>query len=300
MNIKNISRFGRSFSIVRVPYSFKLLMQELEAMNIQMRIITDENVDQLLGMSYSNNIQKLLKTDNATLQEAIQKYTSEVNNILRSGSEKRIQNIVEAPDIPAPIEKANVEPELSLLQPDSGSNLSPQYPDVSPAYVPPTPTSSQANSLSPGYIPATSPATSPAYYPSSQNTPPPNSQAIVPVANLQLQQPLQNLQQSPNIVLAQPLMQGVSASPIIIQQPFVTAVPLQQSSPTQIILPQQSSSPPLESILNVEEAKTENNPQEKSESSSENVEKKVAFNVASDSGDNSSSSNSNTTKKITL
>jgi DNA-directed RNA polymerase beta subunit len=59
MNIKNISRFGRSFSIVRVPYSFKLLMQELEAMNIQMRIITDENVDQLLGMSYSNNIQKL-------------------------------------------------------------------------------------------------------------------------------------------------------------------------------------------------------------------------------------------------
>jgi hypothetical protein len=68
------------------------------------------------------------------------------------------------------------------------------------------------------------------------------------------------------------------------------------------MLPQQSSSPPLESILNVEEAKTENNPQEKSESSSENTntEKKVAFNVASDSGENTSSSNSDTTRKITL
>jgi DNA-directed RNA polymerase beta subunit len=61
MNVKSVSRFGRSFSIIRVPYSFKLLMQELEAMNITMRIITDENVDQLLGMCYSNNINKLLK-----------------------------------------------------------------------------------------------------------------------------------------------------------------------------------------------------------------------------------------------
>ena len=297
MNIKNISRFGRSFSIIRVPYSFKLLMQELEAMNIQMRIITDENVDHLLGMSYSNNIQKLLKTDNATLQEVIQKYTSEVNNILRSGSEKRIQNIVESPEIPSPIENANVEPELSLLQPDSGSNLSPQYPDVSPAYAPPTPTSSQLGS--PGYIPATSPA----YTPISQNTPPQlNTQTQIPVLNLQLQQPTQNQQQSPNIVLTSPFVSGVGTSPIIIQQPFVTAVPLQQSSPSQIMLPQQSSSPPLESILNVEEAKTENNPQEKSESSSENTntEKKVAFNVASDSGENTSSSNSDTTRKITL
>jgi DNA-directed RNA polymerase II subunit RPB2 len=55
-NIINLSRFGRSFSILKVPYSFKLLMQELQVMNVQMRIITDENVDQLLSMSYSDNI----------------------------------------------------------------------------------------------------------------------------------------------------------------------------------------------------------------------------------------------------
>jgi DNA-directed RNA polymerase II subunit RPB2 len=62
-NVKNVSKFGRSFSILRVPYALKLLIQELEVLNIQMRLITDENVDQLLNMSYSNNITKLLKLE---------------------------------------------------------------------------------------------------------------------------------------------------------------------------------------------------------------------------------------------
>jgi len=65
-SIKNLSRFGRTFSILRVPYSLKLLIQELQVMNIQMRIITDENVDQLLSMSYSKNIQNLLHTNEPT------------------------------------------------------------------------------------------------------------------------------------------------------------------------------------------------------------------------------------------
>jgi DNA-directed RNA polymerase II subunit RPB2 len=60
LNIENISRFGRSFSIVRVPYAFKLLIQELQAMNIQLRIITEENVNQLTSMSFSDNIEKLM------------------------------------------------------------------------------------------------------------------------------------------------------------------------------------------------------------------------------------------------
>jgi hypothetical protein len=72
-SIRNLSRFGRSFSIIRVPYSLKLLIQELQVMNVKMHIITEDNVDQLLSMSYSNNINKLLhnkderdalKTDN--------------------------------------------------------------------------------------------------------------------------------------------------------------------------------------------------------------------------------------------
>jgi hypothetical protein len=302
MNIKSISRFGRSFSIVRVPYSFKLLMQELEAMNIQMRIITDENVDQLLGMSYSDNIQKLLKSDNSNLQEVIQIYTSEINNILKTGSETTFQKMTETPEIPEPIESNTVEAGLSLLQPESDSGLYPSYPDLSPAYVPQTPTSSQVGSVSPAYAPG-SPAYepgSPAYVPKSQNTSPLNNQGTIPVTNLQLQQPLQNLQQTlqnlqqtPNVVLTPSLVSGIRTSPIIIQQPFVTTVPLP--------LQTSSSSPQLESILNVEEAKTENKPEENPETASENSEKKVAFNIASTPGESSSSSSSNSeTKKITL
>ena len=43
--------YGRSFSIVRVPYTFKLLMQELLTMNICMRVITEDNIDHLTSMT---------------------------------------------------------------------------------------------------------------------------------------------------------------------------------------------------------------------------------------------------------
>ena len=46
------SIYGRSFSILKIPYALKLLIQELQVMNIQMRLITEENVDQLLNLSY--------------------------------------------------------------------------------------------------------------------------------------------------------------------------------------------------------------------------------------------------------
>ena len=53
-NIVQKSRFGRDFSIVRVPYAFKLLMQELKTMNVQMRIITEDNVDKLTSLFNEN------------------------------------------------------------------------------------------------------------------------------------------------------------------------------------------------------------------------------------------------------
>tara|TARA_B110001450_G_scaffold252427_1_gene274178 strand:- start:1382 stop:5710 length:4329 start_codon:yes stop_codon:yes gene_type:complete len=56
-NIEVVTKYGRDFSIVRVPYSFKLLMQELQVMNIQMRIITEDNIDQLTSMSYKNSVE---------------------------------------------------------------------------------------------------------------------------------------------------------------------------------------------------------------------------------------------------
>ena len=60
-SVIHMTKFGRSFSIVRIPYCLKLLMQELIVMNVQMRIITDDNIDQLPSMSYSKNVYKIIK-----------------------------------------------------------------------------------------------------------------------------------------------------------------------------------------------------------------------------------------------
>ena len=60
MNDKNFKRsiilickHGRDFSIINIPYAFKLLMQELKTMNIQIRIITDANIDNILNLNKS-------------------------------------------------------------------------------------------------------------------------------------------------------------------------------------------------------------------------------------------------------
>jgi DNA-directed RNA polymerase II subunit RPB2 len=79
MNLQNITRFGRSFSIVRVPYSFKLLLQEVQALNIQMKIITEDNIDQLLNLSFSNNINLLLH-NNGEIKQVINDYKHQLEN----------------------------------------------------------------------------------------------------------------------------------------------------------------------------------------------------------------------------
>lgn len=71
-NIQQITKYGRSFSVINVPYSFKLLMQELQAMNVQMRIITEDNINQIEHLSFSNNINKLLFNDEPKLTNIIQ------------------------------------------------------------------------------------------------------------------------------------------------------------------------------------------------------------------------------------
>jgi DNA-directed RNA polymerase II subunit RPB2 len=88
LNIENISKFGRSFSIVRVPYSFKLLIQEVQAMNIQMKIITENNIDQLLNMGYSDNIQVLLHRNNEDLKTVIASYKHKLTNIINNPGHK--------------------------------------------------------------------------------------------------------------------------------------------------------------------------------------------------------------------
>lgn len=61
INLEPITKYGRSFSIIKVPYAFKLLMQELQTMNIQMRIITEDNINQLTSMNSTYTINSLNK-----------------------------------------------------------------------------------------------------------------------------------------------------------------------------------------------------------------------------------------------
>ena len=134
-SILNLSRFGRSFSILRVPYAFKLLIHELQVMNVQMRIVTEDNVDQLLSMNYSNNINKLLHNkDEKDITETIKEINENITKTLRNSSKFYIKD--EIPVLPEPV---NVN-----------TTSTPGFPDVSPAYVPDTPL---GDAVSPAYIP---------------------------------------------------------------------------------------------------------------------------------------------------
>lgn len=79
-NIKNVTQFGRNFSVVCIPYSMKLLIQELQIMNIQLRIITDDNIDHIESMGYSKNVEKLLSETGATAETIIKIVKRSLNN----------------------------------------------------------------------------------------------------------------------------------------------------------------------------------------------------------------------------
>ena len=101
LNIENVSKYGRQFSILKIPYAFKLLIQELQTMNIQMRLITEDNIDQLTTMGYSNNILKLRKDDNATgsnIEESLKiNITNEITN-RRKNAQKSSNDIGNEPE----------------------------------------------------------------------------------------------------------------------------------------------------------------------------------------------------------
>jgi hypothetical protein len=65
--VVNVTRHGRSFSVVHIPYSLKLLIQELLILNVQMRIITDANIDSIESMASSKNIELLMKEPGSDL-----------------------------------------------------------------------------------------------------------------------------------------------------------------------------------------------------------------------------------------
>jgi DNA-directed RNA polymerase II subunit RPB2 len=146
MNIDNITRFGRNFSVVNVPYSLKLLMQELQTINIQLRLITEDNIQQLESMSYSRNIESLLFDKDATPA----KITAMIKQELAKGMMK--EDVYRTPE--------------SLRTPYQ----SPEFEATSPAYVPKEGELGESDGSSPAYN-----ARSPVYEPTSPDGLPPQS-----------------------------------------------------------------------------------------------------------------------------
>jgi DNA-directed RNA polymerase II subunit RPB2 len=111
MNLEVISKYGKSFSIVRVPYCFKLLIHELQAMNIQMRIITEDNIEQLTSMNYAKTIDnlKLTKLTEKEQLEFSKKYDKQLTNI--QIQEKTTEQIVKEDEAKAIEEEAKAKEE---------------------------------------------------------------------------------------------------------------------------------------------------------------------------------------------
>jgi len=145
--IDNITRFGRSFSIVKIPYCFKLLIQELQTMNVVVRIITADNINQITNLNNYDN-HKLLSFDNdKSLDLHFMDYYRKMNR--NAGEDK--YNI-------------NMDKEDYISPPYAP--VSPAYAPGSPAYVPGSPAYAPGSSAydpnSPGYDP-----NSPGYDPNS-------------------------------------------------------------------------------------------------------------------------------------
>jgi len=290
MNVQNISKFGRSFSLVRIPYSFKLLIQELQTMNIQMRVITDENVDQMLSLSYSNNISNLLQlsynTNNTTMSNNTNmEQNNELFNLHIKSSIIQLKSEIKTTLTKNPgtntLELNELENETSNDN-DNNSNLQEKDLPIIPIDIKPE----EFNALSQEsilYAPG-----SPAYQSNSSNNgelQPGTSSPFVPDMNMDMK---------------------LANTPMLIKKPI-------QNTPGEFMPMTPSFSPPTstsaspeekKTILEVEEEKKESEETDQKDgkegdqsNGNSNETKKII--ITSDNQDNNNA-NTNSTKKINL
>ena len=191
-----ISKFGRSFSIVRIPFALKLLIQELQVMNIQMRIITEDNIDQLMNLSYqSRNIDKLLQIDHGEsgevkrdIKEIVDNYKKKLDHLMATTKTTKITTqFNEYENLPlkeeleytpenAPTSSPEYAPNSPAYAPENAPPNSPAYAPESPTYAPNSPPyAPESPTYAPNYPPYAPeyPTGAPPYAPSSPEYPPP-------------------------------------------------------------------------------------------------------------------------------
>jgi DNA-directed RNA polymerase II subunit RPB2 len=144
LHLENISHFGRNFSIVRIPYSLKLLIQELLVMNVQMRIITEENIDQFQNMAYSSNINKLLNTNEEDIETVIKKYKENMMIRKREMDKTTYLNEIDfsTPQLATPPESIEESPQFvpdtNVVFTQEIEDVTPIEEDISPDFAPDT------------------------------------------------------------------------------------------------------------------------------------------------------------------
>ena len=115
MAVQQISRFGRDFSIISAPYSFKLMIQELQGLNVRLSIITEDNISHIENMGFSKNLDKLMHMKGASPQMVIDDVNNKMNN-------KQVQNL----NMP-PVNK--VKPKTEVLVSPYVEQITPPRPE---------------------------------------------------------------------------------------------------------------------------------------------------------------------------
>jgi DNA-directed RNA polymerase II subunit RPB2 len=176
MKLQQVTQHGRAFSLVKIPYVMKLFMQEMLAIGVQMRLITEDNIQQMENMSFSHNLELIMASETPSRQPQVKITPKEVIQNIQAKLGRRQANLPDTPpsSIPRPLEEEDLPPYTPETPPNQGpiQTPSPEYAPYSPAVMPPDFLSSNSpNSDSPGYpFESTTP----------QELPPPSSQITSP------------------------------------------------------------------------------------------------------------------------
>jgi hypothetical protein len=112
-------------------------MQELQSINVHMRIITEDNIDQIENMSFSNNIQKLTHNEHLDTKETIEQVQKDIRVLLRESKGQKFV-IEDAEDSPEyhPAETPEFQPQTPEMPPPESPEFQPMTPDMPPPESP--------------------------------------------------------------------------------------------------------------------------------------------------------------------
>ena len=134
-----MSKFGKDFSIINVPYAFKLLYQELVSLNVQMRIITEDNVDKLTSLTNKNQVFKLINRKLYNKKNNMKKVKKHIDKIKRKlldldtdediSKDERLEGI-KAENFPTYMEEKNEKEGEEKEEIDLDKSSAFQYKDI--------------------------------------------------------------------------------------------------------------------------------------------------------------------------